>query len=317
MKLTLGFSPCPNDTFIFDAMVNGKINTKGLSFEYVMEDVETLNRWADEGKLDITKLSYNAFLNTVDKYALLHAGSALGKGVGPLLVTRGEKAESRGQNVEGRGQNAEGRGKRVESTGRSAEGKEQKVTIVNSQSSIFNSQSSIAIPGKNTTANLLLSLAFPDAKNKTEVLFSEIEQAVLDGQYDAGLIIHEGRFTYQQKGLAKIVDLGDWWENTMNAAIPLGGIVIKRSLGKEIAAAVDAVIKESLRYSWNNYPSLSSFITENAQEMEENVMRQHIDLYVNEYSEDLGEEGRKAVMTLFKQAKETGLIERMPADIFY
>jgi 1,4-dihydroxy-6-naphthoate synthase len=282
MKLTLGFSPCPNDTFIFDAMVNGKIDTRGLSFDYVMEDVETLNRWAEEGKLDITKLSYNAFLNTVDKYALLHSGSALGKGVGPLLVTKG-------QNSEGRDQKA----------------------------AVLNPQSSIAIPGKNTTANLLLSLAFPEAKNRTEVLFSEIEQAVLDGQYDAGLIIHEGRFTYQQKGLAKIIDLGDWWENTMNAAIPLGGIVIKRDLGAELATTVDAVIKESLRYSWENYPSLSSFITQNAQEMQENVMRQHIDLYVNEYSEDLGEEGRKAVMTLFEQAKETGLIEQMPADIFY
>jgi 1,4-dihydroxy-6-naphthoate synthase len=182
---------------------------------------------------------------------------------------------------------------------------------------VLNPQSSIAIPGKNTTANLLLSLAFPEAKNKTEVLFSEIEQSVLDGQYDAGLIIHEGRFTYQQKGLVKIIDLGDWWENTMNAAIPLGGIVIKRDLGTELATTVDAVIKESLRYSWKNYPSLSSFITQNAQEMQENVMRQHIDLYVNEYSEDLGEEGRKAVMTLFEQAKETGLIDQMPADIFY
>lgn len=282
MKLTLGFSPCPNDTFIFDAMVNGKIDTRGLSFDYVMEDVETLNRWAEGGKLNITKLSYNAFLNTVDKYALLHSGSALGKGVGPLLVTRGQNSESGDQKV-----------------------------------AVLNPQSSIAIPGKNTTANLLLSLAFPEAKNKTEVLFSEIEQAVLNGQYDAGLIIHEGRFTYQQKGLAKIIDLGDWWENTMNAAIPLGGIVIKRDLGTELATTVDAVIKESLRYSWENYPSLSSFITQNAQEMQENVMRQHIDLYVNEYSEDLGEEGRKAVMTLFEQAKETGLIGQMPADIFY
>jgi 1,4-dihydroxy-6-naphthoate synthase len=282
MKLTLGFSPCPNDTFIFDAMVNGKIDTRGLSFDYVMEDVETLNRWAEGGKLNITKLSYNAFLNTVDKYALLHSGSALGKGVGPLLVTRGQNSESGDQKV-----------------------------------AVLNPQSSIAIPGKNTTANLLLSLAFPEAKNKTEVLFSEIEQSVLDGQYDAGLIIHEGRFTYQQKGLVKIIDLGDWWENTMNAAIPLGGIVIKRDLGTELATTVDAVIKESLRYSWKNYPSLSSFITQNAQEMQENVMRQHIDLYVNEYSEDLGEEGRKAVMTLFEQAKETGLIDQMPADIFY
>jgi len=276
-----------------------------------MEDVETLNRWAEEGKLDITKLSYNAFLNTVDRYALLHSGSALGKGVGPLLVTRGQSAEGREQGSEGREQRAEEKGQLAQGSWQPQSDKESLKSIV------LNPQAAIAIPGKNTTANLLLSLAFPEAKNKTEVLFSEIEQAVLDGAYDAGLIIHEGRFTYQQKGLKKIIDLGDWWENTMNAAIPLGGIVLKRDLGKDVATAVDAVIKASLRYSWESYPMLSSFITENAQEMEEEVMRQHIDLYVNEYTQDLGQEGRKAVMTLFEQAKRTGLIEQIPAAIFY
>lgn len=187
MKLTLGFSPCPNDTFIFDAMVNCKIDTRGLTFDYIMEDVETLNQWAMAGKLDVTKLSYNTFLHTVDKYALLHSGSALGKGVGPLLIAK------------------------------------QALDLSNA------ADFKIAIPGINTTANLLLSLALPDAKNKTEVLFSEIEQAVLDGTYDAGLIIHESRFTYQQKGLVKLIDLGDWWEQEMNAAIPLGGIVVKEN----------------------------------------------------------------------------------------
>lgn len=275
MKLTLGFSPCPNDTFIFDAMVNGKIDTRGLTFDYVMEDVETLNQWAMAGKLDITKLSYNTFLHTVDKYALLHSGSALGKGVGPLLIAKKALDLSNAADLK------------------------------------------IAIPGINTTANLLLSLALPDAKNKTEVLFSEIEQAVLDGTYDTGLIIHESRFTYQQKGLVKLIDLGDWWEQEMNAAIPLGGIVVKRELGSELAATIDAVIKDSLAYSWKYYPQLSSFVECNAQEMEEAVMRKHIDLYVNEYTTDLGDIGRAAIQTMFSKAKAAGIITTTVENIFY
>ncbi|MBL7683249.1 MAG: 1,4-dihydroxy-6-naphthoate synthase [Flavipsychrobacter sp.] len=275
MKLTLGFSPCPNDTFIFDAMVNGKIDTKGLSFDYVMEDVETLNQWAMAGKLDITKLSYNTFLHTVDKYALLHSGSALGKGVGPLLIAK------------------------------------QQLNLA------MAADFSIAIPGTNTTANLLLSLAIPEAKNKTELLFNEIEQAVLEDKFDAGLIIHESRFTYAQKGLVKLIDLGDWWENEMNAAIPLGGIVIKRESGSELATAVDSIMKESLAYSWKNYPQLSSFVQCNAQEMEEDVMRKHIDLYVNEYTTDLGEEGSNAIQILFRKAHQAGIVTDMPDTIFY
>lgn len=277
MKLTIGFSPCPNDTFIFDAMVNGKIDTKGIEFDYVMEDVETLNLWAEQGKLDITKLSYNAFLHVIDKYALLHSGSALGKGVGPLLIAK------------------------------------QPLDLANAENY------KIAIPGINTTANLLLSLALPQAKNKAEVLFSEIEQAVLDGQFDAGLIIHESRFTYQQKGLVKLIDLGDWWENEMKAAIPLGGIVIKRSFDKELCATVDSIIKASLEYSWKHYPELQPFITENAQEMEEAVMRKHIELYVNEYSTDLGTEGEHAINTLFTQATKAGMLQGSNAEmpIFY
>jgi 1,4-dihydroxy-6-naphthoate synthase len=176
----------------------------------------------------------------------------------------------------------------------------------------------IAIPGFNTTANLLLSLAFPNAKNKTELVFSEIEAAVLDGTYDAGLIIHEGRFTYEKKGLSKLIDLGDWWEKTMDAAIPLGGIVIRRSLDKKLCAAVDSIIKESLAYSWKRYPELSDFIRDNAQEMEEDVMRKHINLYVNGYTTDLGEKGRNAITTLFEKAKAGGLINgEMAGSIFY
>lgn len=276
MTLTIGFSPCPNDTFIFDALINKKIDTKGISFEAFMEDVETLNLWASEGRLDISKLSYASFLHEAGRYALLHSGSALGKGVGPLLVRA--------------------QGKQVEDL----------------------STARIAIPGKKTTANLLLSLAHPEAKNKTELLFSDIENAVLRGEFDAGLLIHEGRFTYADKGLALIADMGDWWEKYSGAAIPLGGIVIRRDIDPALAATVDSLIRESLEYSWNNYPELAPFVREHAQEMDESVMRKHIDLYVNEYSSDLGPVGEQAVRTLFRKADEAGLIPGLdPENIFY
>jgi len=282
MELTLGFSPCPNDTFIFDAMVNGLIDSKGIRFRVLMEDVETLNLWAEEGRLDITKLSYHAFLNTIDKYALLHHGSALGKGVGPLLVARPETA---------------GLWQQIE----------------------WQQQARIAIPGRNTTANLLLSLAFPAMKNKEEMLFSDIEKAVSAGTFDAGLIIHESRFTYEKKGLVKLADLGDWWEITAGAAIPLGGIAIRRNIDRSVAAAVDGMIRESLDYAWGRYPELSPFITGNAQEMEEEVMRRHINLYVNEYTRELGSEGYNAILTLFRQARNAGMVEREDIErlVFY
>ena len=275
MRLTLGFSPCPNDTFIFDAMVNGKVDTKGIMFQYMLEDVETLNTWALEEKLDVTKLSYNTFLHVVDKYALLNSGSALGKGVGPLLIAK-----------------------------MPMELKDL-------------SQLRIAIPGVNTTANLLLSLAHPEAKNKIPYVFSEIEDAVLSGAVDAGLIIHENRFTYQAKGLFKLIDLGDWWEQTVQAAIPLGGIVARRSFSKELITTIDNIIKDSVLYAWKYYPRLGPFITSNSQEMQEDVMRQHIELYVNEYTTTLGDTGTKAIDTLFDQAYETGIIQSKPVKIFY
>lgn len=276
MNLTLGFSPCPNDTFIFDAMVNGKIDTGDLTFDYVLEDVETLNRWADEGRLDITKLSYNSFLQNVAQYALLHSGSALGKGVGPLLIRK------------------------------------PAADVLNL------AEARIAIPGKATTANLLLTLAHPEAKDKTEVLFSGIEEAVLSGEYDAGLVIHESRFTYAQRGLEKIMDMGDWWEATSGAAIPLGGIVIRRDTDRAIAVEVDRLIRDSVQYAWKHYPELAPFVTQNAQEMDEAVMRQHISLYVNEYTEDLGETGERAIRTLFQKAHEAGLTEQHSlSSVFY
>ncbi|WP_233559627.1 1,4-dihydroxy-6-naphthoate synthase [Taibaiella sp. KBW10] len=276
MQLSLGFSPCPNDTFIFDDMVNQPHPEQGLSFQYVMEDVETLNQWAIEGKLDITKVSYNAFLHLTDTYALLDTGSALGRGVGPLLITTKETFNS--------------------------------ISDVSS----FLKQAKIAIPGIHTTANLLLSLAFPEAQQKTEVLFSEIEQAVLQGTFDAGLIIHENRFTYADRGLAKIMDCGEWWEQETGAAIPLGGIIIKKSLPEAVKQQVQQMIGESLRKSWDQYPDLSGFVQEHAQEMSEEVMRKHINLYVNEYSASLGTEGKKAIDILFQKAFQAQIIKILP-----
>lgn len=256
MHLTLGFSPCPNDTFIFDALVNQKINTNGLSFHTQLEDVETLNQWAMQGKLAITKLSFAAGLKVTDQYELLNSGSALGRGCGPLLIARKDIPLTEVKNL------------------------------------------AIAIPGENTTANLLFSIAFPGAANKKIMLFSDIEQAVLNGDVDAGVIIHENRFTYQQKGLVKLIDLGEFWETKTGQPIPLGGIFIRKDIPETIRRQVDLLIHQSLQHAFAAYPVLSSYVKAHAQEMDEHVMRQHIDLYVNEFSLDLGEGGWTAIAKL-------------------
>lgn len=260
MKLRIGFSPCPNDTFIFDAMINGMINTGDLQFEAVLEDVETLNQWALEGRLDITKLSYPALFSSTDKYALLDAGSALGKGVGPLLIAKSDQPYD--------------------------------------QAGVENA--SIAIPGLHTTANLLLGFAYPGATNKKSMIFSSIENAVLNGETELGLIIHENRFTYTEKGLHKVMDLGEFWEQEMNIHIPLGGIAIRREVDGLISLQVQKLIRESLEYAFRNYPLISSYVKEHSQTMSEDVMRKHIDLYVNDYSLSLGEEGRDAISKLYE-----------------
>lgn len=258
MKLTLGFSPCPNDTFIFDALVNKKIDTEGLEFDAVLEDVQTLNNWAAEGKLDVTKLSFPALFAQTKQYAILNSGAALGKGVGPLLIAK-------------------------------------KMVNVPDMA-----HCKIAIPGENTTASFLLHYAFPQIKHAVPMLFSSIENAVLNGDVDLGVIIHENRFTYQQKGLHKICDLGEIWEQREGLPIPLGCIAIKKNLPLEIQSRVDKLIKKSVQYAFENYPSLSSYVIENAQALEEEVMRKHIELYVNNFSIDLGEEGKKAIEKLFE-----------------
>jgi 1,4-dihydroxy-6-naphthoate synthase len=274
LKLTLGFSPCPNDTFIFDALVHHKIDTEGLDFEVYLGDVEDLNNKAFKNELDITKISYHAFGYLTDNYILLNAGSALGQGCGPILVK-------------------------------------------NNKSKISNLKScKIAIPGKYTTANFLLSIAHPEATNKVEMLFSDIENAVLNGDVDAGLIIHENRFTYKSKGLEKIIDLGEYWEDTTGALIPLGGIIIKRSLPTETIQKVNRLIRKSIEFAFENPHEALSYMRQHSQEMDENVMRQHVELYVNKYSIDLGLTGRDAITQMFNLAQEKGIIPTISNTLF-
>jgi len=279
-KLSLGFSPCPNDCFLFDALIHGKIDTKSLAFEPVIEDVETLNKMAFAGKLDITKLSYHAFAHLTQKYQLLTSGSALGFNCGPLLIALPATAQKISENREAL------------------------------------PSMRVAIPGRYTTANFLLSLAYPALANKTEMVFSEIEQAVLSGKVDLGLIIHENRFTYQQKGLIKISDLGEWWEQETKTAIPLGGIVVSRGLPHETRLLINELIKQSVEYAFANSADVMGFVKQHAQEMDESVMKQHIDLYVNQYSVDLGAVGKKAVNDLFDRAVSEKIILERPADLF-
>jgi 1,4-dihydroxy-6-naphthoate synthase len=297
MKLTLGFSPCPNDTFIFDALIHHKIDTEGLDFEVFFDDVETLNQKAMQGVLDITKLSYHAFAYVTDKYVLLDAGSALGFGVGPLLIYKGDI---------NRFSNA---GNTTTFIGGSG-------TSVKTDLTGAISKARIGIPGKYTTANFLLGLFVPDAENKIEMRFDEIENALLEDKIDFGLIIHENRFTYQDKGLKKVVDMGDFWEQMTGCAIPLGGIVVNRRLPLDIQLKVNRCIRRSVEFAFANPKSGLEFIREHSQEMREEVMYKHIDLYVNKYSVDLGEEGRKAIQLLFDKALEKGIIPLIKEQIF-
>ncbi len=273
MKLTLGFSPCPNDTFIFDALIHHKIDTEGLEFEVTFDDVESLNQKAFNAELDITKLSYHAYGFALKHYVLLDAGSALGFGVGPLLICKKEQNFS-------------------------------------------NEKLRIGIPGKFTTANFLLSLAYPQLTNKIQLVFSEIEQKLLNEEIDLGLIIHENRFTYQDKGLIKVKDLGEYWEEKTNCPIPLGGIVVKRSLPIEIKQKINRLIRKSVEFAFENPKSALPFIKSHAQEMDEKVMYQHIELYVNKYSVDLGKEGKEAIKTLFDEAFKKQIIPNTQNSLF-
>lgn len=255
--LTLGISPCPNDTFIFDALVHGRVETD-LRFDVVLEDVETLNRWAREGRLDVSKVSYGVLPLLAREYLLLASGGALGKGVGPLLVARPDRGPFHPETA------------------------------------------TVGIPGRHTTAHLLFSLAYPAARKKEFLVFSEIEDAVARGAVDAGVIIHESRFTYAAKGLVQLADLGERWQERTGVPIPLGGIVARRALGPVVAREVERTIRASVELALGEWPRIGDFVKRHAQEMEESVMRQHVALYVNEFSMDLGDDGRRAVRTLLE-----------------
>lgn len=274
MDLSLGFSTCPNDTFIFDAMVNGKIDTEGLRFNVHLADVEELNNKAFSSFLDISKVSYHAFAYLSKDYQLLTSGSALGFNNGPLLISKKEFTPEELNNLK------------------------------------------IAIPGKYTTANLLLSIAFPKLQYKKEYLFSDIESVILSGETDAGVIIHENRFTYAQKGLRKILDLGEYWEQQTGLAIPLGGIIVKRSLPLEIRLLVNRVLRRSVEYAFQNPEDSLPYVTKYAQSMDQEVMRRHIQLYVNEFSVDLGTKGKEAITTLFDKSVEKSIFPPLLPSYF-
>lgn len=274
MKLKLGFSPCPNDTFIFDAMVHGRIDTEGLEFDYFLADVEELNRKAFASEVDITKISYHAYSYVSGNYIILDSGSALGHGNGPLLISK---------------------------------------RLINPSEL---SDIKIAIPGKYTTANLLLSIAWPEAENKVEYLFSSIEDALLNDEVDAGLVIHETRFTYSKKGLQKIADMGEYWENLTGLPIPLGAIVINRQVPDDTARKVNRVLRRSLEYAYKDSFASYNFVYKNAKEMNATVMNKHIKLFVNEFSLSLGHKGRDAISTLFRIAVEKGIVPSIHENIF-
>ncbi len=271
--LKLGYSPCPNDTFIMGAIANELIP---LPFrpKIILEDVETLNRWALEGILDVTKLSFYALGHVLETYALLHCGSALGRGCGPIIVAK------KGTSID-------------------------KLT-----------SSEVATPGGFTTARLLLQLYAGKELKTREMLFSSIMPAVARGEVDFGLVIHEGRFTYQNYGLDILLDLGNWWEQHTGQPIPLGGITIKRELGKNMARNVDQAIYESLLFAKKHRNKIMPYILSHAQEMTPSVVNDHISLYVNEFSLELGDRGKKAIETLLNKAYESGLINKPEYPVF-
>ncbi len=266
-----GFSPCPNDTFMFDALVNGRIDTTPFVFDPVMADVEALNQMALRGDLDVTKLSFGVYPQVQKEYLLLDAGSALGEGCGPLLVAKANMNQSE------------------------------------------LADKTIAIPGLHTTAWLLMQQFFPEVTNVEAMLFSDIEEAVISGSVDAGLVIHESRFTYAARGLHLVADLGDLWEHKMQMPLPLGGIAVRRSLPTAHITAINQMMQLSVQYAFDHPQASADFVKAHAQEMDPQVMQQHIKLYVNDYSLTLGAAGRDAVMTLL--AKSAHSIPD-PHDIF-
>lgn len=273
-QLTLGFSPCPNDTFMFYPLVHNLVETGGLSYQERLEDVETLNQLALKGKLDVSKVSYHALGHIRDEYALLRSGSALGRGCGPLLIARDNLDPF---DLHGR---------------------------------------TIAVPGRYTTALLMLRLFDPALTNFIVMPFNEIMDAVLRGDADAGLIIHESRFTYHGYGLHKLLDLGEWWETETGLPIPLGGIVARRSLGAETIAAVERALQSGVEYARKHPEQAAHYIGEHAQEMSAEVCAAHIGLYVNDFSANLGDEGVQAIACLLRRAEQAGIVPASAMPLF-
>ena len=269
--MQLGYSFCPNDTFIFWALTHGVVDSPDR-IEEVLEDVETLNAWADAGRLDLTKVSYAQYARVSDRYVALRAGGALGRGVGPLLVARQPLGSLAGKRI--------------------------------------------AVPGVQTTAFLLLRLAHPEGFETLPMRYDEVMTAVKDGRADAGLIIHESRFTYQRHGLVKLQDLGEWWEGETGQPIPLGAILARRDLGESKLVALNAAVRASLEYAWAHPLEPREYIRAHAQEMEEEIMSAHINLYVNEFSRDVGDDGQAAVETLFSRARARGLLGPWTEPLF-
>jgi 1,4-dihydroxy-6-naphthoate synthase len=274
MKLSLGFSPCPNDTFIFEALVHGRVDTEGVTFDWFLADVEELNRRAMEGSVDVTKMSFHAYAVAAAKYLILDSGSALGRNNGPLVISRHKMYPDELENA------------------------------------------LIAIPGKFTTANLLFSIFWPGASRKREYIFSDIPEAVMSGEVDAGLIIHETRFTYLSLGLRKVADTGEYWEKMTGMPVPLGGIVVHRSVNEDIAGKVSRSIRRSIEYAWADPSASDDFIRKNARDVDSIVTKQHISLFVNDFSLSLGQDGKGAIERLYSVAQERKVIGAMPERIF-
>ncbi len=270
--MTLGFSPCPNDTFIFHALLHGLVDTEGLAFEAHIADVEELNTLALQGKLEVTKLSYAAYTQVAGSYLILDSGGALGRGNGPLLVTK--------------------------------------------NATEITADARVAIPGKYTTAAFLLRLAFPQLRRWEEMLFSDIPQAVLQGRADAGVLIHESRFTYAQQGLRLLADLGAEWEKRSGLPIPLGCICVRRNLPLEQQRAFARVLRRSVEYALRNPAESRTFVKRHSQELSDEVIDKHIAMFVNDYTLSLGVEGKNAVERFFAEATKRGVVKEMPEDVF-
>jgi len=258
-KLTCAYSPCPNDTFIFCRLAQDN------DIETHLQDVETLNKQAFEGIFDVSKLSFHAWLLVQDSYQLLNVGAALGRGCGPLVISKTAAA--------------------------------------------LNAGSIVAVPGEFTTAHLLLRLWMPEIHNRIFMPFDRIMDAVASGEADAGVIIHEGRFVYQERGFHCLQDLGEWWEQETGQPIPLGCIAARKSLGAERIADVEQRLKNSIEFAFRDPDSTKEYVHAHAQELSDEVTREHIRTYVNDFTLELGAEGRAAIDKLQKMAKAAGVIQ--------